>query len=78
MLLLVADAMGAMELFLRICLCDLAIGENETAAVAEIPRITNTAWEKVPEDNLGGIEGGVVKIEASGKYICVLWHRMYC
>ncbi|KAG9526077.1 hypothetical protein KCV07_g627, partial [Aureobasidium melanogenum] len=46
-------------------LSDLAIGENETAAVAEIPRITNTAWEEVPEDNLSGIEGGVVKTEAS-------------
>ncbi|KAI5252525.1 hypothetical protein E4T42_03363 [Aureobasidium subglaciale] len=42
-------------------LSDLAIGENETAAVAEIPRITNSAWEKVPEDNIIGLEDGAVK-----------------
>ncbi|KAI4720501.1 hypothetical protein E4T48_03259 [Aureobasidium sp. EXF-10727] len=44
-------------------LSDLAIGENESAAVAEVPRITNSAWEKVSEDNIDGIEGGVVKAE---------------
>ncbi|KAI4843014.1 hypothetical protein E4T45_08802 [Aureobasidium sp. EXF-8846] len=44
-------------------LADLAIGEGESAAVAEVPRITNSAWEKVPEDNIGDVEGGVVKAE---------------
>jgi len=44
-------------------LADLAIGEGESAAMAEVPRITNSAWEKVPRDNLGDIEGGVLKAE---------------
>ncbi|CAC9891168.1 unnamed protein product [Aureobasidium pullulans] len=46
-------------------LSDLAIGDNESTAASEIPRITNSAWEKVPEDNLEGIEGdGMAKKEA--------------
>lgn len=50
-------------------LSDLAIGDNESTAASEIPRITNSAWEKVPEDNLEGIEGdGMAKKETPGKY----------
>ncbi|THW53701.1 hypothetical protein D6C77_00015 [Aureobasidium pullulans] len=48
-------------------LSDLAIGDNESTAASEIPRITNSAWEKVPEDNLEGIEGdGMAKKETPG------------
>ena len=48
-------------------LADLAIGEGESAAVAEVPRITNSAWEKVPQDNLGDAEGGAIKAQTPGK-----------
>lgn len=48
-------------------LADLAIGEGESAAVAEVPRITNSAWEQVPQDNLGDAEGGVIKAQTPGK-----------
>lgn len=52
-------------------LADLAIGEGESAAVAEVPRITNSAWEKVPQDNLGDAEGGVAKAQTPGKcWVC--------
>jgi hypothetical protein len=57
-------------------LADLAIGEGESAAMAEAPRITNSAWEKVPGDNLGDAEGGVVKTETPGK--CLTCHIVRC
>lgn len=48
-------------------LSDLAVGENPSTTSAEIPRITNSAWERIPEDNLPDTDGGVaVKAETPG------------
>jgi hypothetical protein len=60
-------------------LADVAMGDNESAVAIDTPRITNSAWEKVPEDNLNGSEGGVaVRAEDAGKKthgFVILRHR---